>query len=130
VAACSFWHKFDKRTLRLRVLPALMTEWQTESMRNAVLPLVLAMVQELPTDHFQVQILPQLRTLITVCISLFLLVFACLCFKFSPIFPFLFQQPKTLITVRLSLFLFVFATSYHPSFPCSFNNQRLVGISS
>ena len=49
----SFWAQFDKRVLRLRVLPCLMHQWQDEAMRDAVLPLVLAMAQDLPTDIFQ-----------------------------------------------------------------------------
>jgi hypothetical protein len=54
----SFWSQFDKRILRLRVLPCLMHQWQDESMRDAVLPLVLTMAQDLPSDIFQNQVGP------------------------------------------------------------------------
>lgn len=60
----SFWAQFDKRILRLRVLPCLMHQWQDEAMRDAVLPLVLAMAQDLPADIFQNQVrsLAQMET--------------------------------------------------------------------
>lgn len=54
----SFWSQFDKRILRLRVLPCLMHQWQDEAMRDAVLPLVLTMAQDLPSDIFQNQVGP------------------------------------------------------------------------
>jgi hypothetical protein len=53
----SFYNQFDKRLLRLRVLPCLMHQWQDEGMRDAVLPLVLIMAQDLPADVFQNQVL-------------------------------------------------------------------------
>ena len=52
----TFWSQFDKRVLRLKVLPCLMQQWQDEAMRDAVLPLVLAMAQDLPSDIFQNQV--------------------------------------------------------------------------
>lgn len=52
----SFYGQFDKRVLRLRVLPCLMHQWQDEAMRDAVLPLVLTMAQDLPADVFQNQV--------------------------------------------------------------------------
>jgi hypothetical protein len=51
----SFRAHFDKRVLRQRVLPCLMHQWQDEAMRDAVLPLVLTMAQDMPVDIFQNQ---------------------------------------------------------------------------
>jgi hypothetical protein len=70
----SFYSQFDKRLLRLRVLPCLMRQWQDEAMRDAVLPLVLIMAQDLPADVFQNQVsVPAFRTS-TCCVWV-----ACIC---------------------------------------------------
>lgn len=52
----SFLPQFPPRVLRHRVLPVLMQQWQDDGLKDAVLPLVLRMVKDLPADIFQDQV--------------------------------------------------------------------------
>jgi hypothetical protein len=52
----TFLGHIPPRMLRQRVLPILLQQWQDDSLRDAVLPLVLRMVKNLPTDLFQDQV--------------------------------------------------------------------------
>lgn len=52
----SFLPQFPARVLRHRVLPVLMKQWQDDGLKDAVLPIVLKMVKDLPTDIFQDQV--------------------------------------------------------------------------
>lgn len=56
----SFLPQFPARVLRHRVLPVLMQQWQDDGLKDAVLPLVLRMVKDLPADIFQDQVCPML----------------------------------------------------------------------
>ena len=68
----SFLPQFPARVLRHRVLPVLMQQWQDDGLKDAVLPLVLRMVKDLPADIFQDQVRPvrkSLRVQVTACAS-------------------------------------------------------------
>lgn len=54
----TFLPQFPIRILRLRVLPCLIQQWHDSALRDAVLPLVLRMVKNLPADIFQEQVWP------------------------------------------------------------------------
>ncbi|KAL0038526.1 hypothetical protein WJX77_009542 [Trebouxia sp. C0004] len=59
----TFWHKFDDRVLRLKVLPHLLEEARSEQLQQLVLPLVIHILGKQDKQDFADTSAPALRTI-------------------------------------------------------------------